>query len=50
VPGNTASWEDGTPTKSPLTSPPRSWRNLTACSSLTASQSPTVLRVAAAIP
>ena len=22
-------WEDGTPTKSPLTSPPRSWRNRT---------------------
>ena len=50
LPGNTASWEDGTPTKSPLTSPPRSCRNLTACSSLTASQSPTVMRVGAAIP
>jgi len=50
LPGNTASCDDGTPTKSPLTSPPRSYRNLTACSSLTASQSPTVIRVGAVMP
>jgi hypothetical protein len=50
VPGSTASCEDGTPVKSPLTSPPRNCRNLTACPSLTASQSPTVIRVGAAIP
>src|SRR5690606_17097916 len=50
VPGRTASWDAGTPSKSPFTSPPRSCRKRTACSNRTMSQSPTVMSVGAAMP
>src|SRR5690625_1276123 len=49
VPGNTANCEVGTPTKSPLMSPPRNCRKRTACCKVVASQSPTVISVGAAI-